>query len=143
MALALRIPPCEHDRRSPKNFLRNGISPVCCISPSRIGLPNGRIRPTSNPIPARLLAYLAIISPLAKMLSRSSSLRISTQLLNCLVGVPKPANTGVASVKRPSECCIVIFFYVTHASRVGLFPVKHCSSGHHITNLRSFVDFFC
>ena len=76
--------------------------PVCMISPPRIGLPKGRKRPISRPIPARLLAYLAIISPDAKILSKSSSLLISTQLLNCFVGVPKPASTGVASVNNPS-----------------------------------------
>ena len=77
--------------------------PVCMISPPRIGEPNGRSRPISKPMPARLLAYLAIISPEANMLSRSSSLRIRTQLENCLVGVPSPAKTGVARVNKPSE----------------------------------------
>ena len=76
--------------------------PVCMISPPRMGEPSGRSRPISRPMPARLLAYLAIISPLANILSRSSSERMSTQLLNCLVGVPRPASTGVARVNRPS-----------------------------------------
>ena len=80
--------------------------PVCMISPPRIGLPNGRSRPISKPMPARLLAYLAIISPDAKILSRSSSLRISTQLENCFVGVPRPASTGVARVNRPSLAAV-------------------------------------
>ena len=76
--------------------------PVCIISPPRIGLPIGRNLPISKPIPALLLAYFAIISPAAKIESRSSSALINTQLLNCLVGVPKPARTGVARVNNPS-----------------------------------------
>ena len=76
--------------------------PVCITSPPLIGEPSGRNLPISNPIPARLLAYLAIISPEAKMLSRSSSLLISTHELNCFVGVPSPARTGVAKVNKPS-----------------------------------------
>ena len=99
MQLALRIPPCEQLRRSLNHFLRKGTSPVCLISPLRIGAPIGRILPISNPIPARFDAYLAIISPAAKIESNVSSAVIKTQLENCLVGVPKPASTGVARVK--------------------------------------------
>ena len=76
--------------------------PVCITSPPLIGDPRGRSLPTSRPIPARLAAYLAIISPDAKMLSRSSSVLIRTQELNCFVGVPNPASTGVAKVNNPS-----------------------------------------
>ena len=72
------------------------------ISPPRIGAPRGLKRPISSPMPALLLAYFAIISPDAKILSKSSSLLIRTHELNCLVGVPSPASTGVAKVKRPS-----------------------------------------
>ena len=72
---------------------------MCLISPLRIGAPSGRMRPISKPMPARLLAYFAIISPAANILSSVSSLVISTQLENCLVVVPRPANTGVARVK--------------------------------------------
>ena len=96
------MPPCEQLRKSPNHFFKNGIIPVCIISPPRIGLPCGRKRPISRPIPARLLAYFAIISPEAKILSKSSSALISTHELNCLVGVPNPARTGVARVKRLS-----------------------------------------
>ena len=71
-----------------------------------MGLPNGLNRPISNPMPALLAAYLAIISPDAKILSKSSSLRISTQLENCLVGVPNPASTGVARVNKPSLAAV-------------------------------------
>ncbi len=39
------------------------------------------------------------ISPAAKMLSKVSSLEMSTQEENCFVVVPRPANTGVARVK--------------------------------------------
>ena len=69
-------------------------------------VPSGRNLPTSNPMPARLLAYFAIISPDANILSRSSSLRIRTQEENCLVGVPRPARTGVARVNRPSDAAL-------------------------------------
>ena len=102
MAEAFLIPPCEHDLRSPNHFFKKGIIPVCMTSPPLIGEPRGLSLPISNPMPARLLAYLAIISPEAKILSRSSSVLINTQLLNCLVGVPNPAKTGVASVNKPS-----------------------------------------
>ena len=76
--------------------------PVCLISPLRIGAPNGRILPISSPIPALFEAYFAIISPAAKILSKVSSAVINTHELNCLVVVPSPASTGVASVKCPS-----------------------------------------
>ena len=76
------------------------------ISPPRIGDPSGRNLPISKPMPALLLAYLAIISPEANIESKSSSLRIRTQLLNCLVGVPRPASTGVAKVNNPSDAAV-------------------------------------
>ena len=67
-----------------------------------MGLPNGLNLPTSRPMPARLAAYFAIISPDANIESKLSSALINTHELNCFVGVPRPASTGVARVNNPS-----------------------------------------
>ena len=95
----------------------NGTKPVWAISPFLIGAPVLRILPASKPMPARLLAYLPIISPAANIESKVSSAEILTQDENCLVLVPRPAAIGVAVDVSPLDSIL----YISATSDIRLF----------------------
>ena len=88
-------PFCVQHLTVASNFLRKGITPVCCTSPPLILLLIPLIRPALIPIPALCATYLPIAISLEKILGKVSSTSTNTQLAYCLIGVLTPAITGV------------------------------------------------